>query len=524
MEKVKDVLQFINDLIITVDDNFNIIYSNNAIKNLTGKTSEKVKGKKCYSVLFSNIEPCEGCQVPLLKEGKFAKDITHDTINHRGFRKIIRSRFEKIDSDVYLEVLQDITEHKKLIDKMTHQTKELKAKNVILNLQKKEVEKKHHFLKKVLNSTDEGVMVVNPDYSINVINYQLKEFAGIKDSDDITKCYQIYGLDIPCPECPFTDRTLVKISRDVNNKKLAVSFNKFENRIVESVRNITKELFLVSEIKEQQSAIEEKQRQMALLNTDLLGMNEKLQIAQKLIDDELKQVGEIQESLLPTEFPLTEGFDFGAFYTPADQAGGDYYDCIEMSNNYWGFTVADVSGHGIPAAVIMAITRAIMRSYTYDVISSSEAISMVNEILCENIYTNDFVTMFYLVMNMETSECNYASAGHNPLLLFKKSEMVVKKITANGMFLGVFDEVDYDEGTLALEKGDIAFMYTDGLNEAMNKESEQYGYDRLISKIIMFHNEKCSDIIDYVMKDVKEFTDGRPFDDDITLFLIKKEN
>jgi len=86
-----------------------------------------------------------------------------------------------------------------------------------------------------------------------------------------------------------------------------------------------------------------------------------------------------------------------------------------MSNNYWGFVVADVSGHGTPAAVIMAITRAIMRSYTYDVINAKEALSMVNEILCDNIYTNDFVTMLYVVMNSVTGECNFASAGHNPI-------------------------------------------------------------------------------------------------------------
>jgi sigma-B regulation protein RsbU (phosphoserine phosphatase) len=101
--------------------------------------------------------------------------------------------------------------------------------------------------------------------------------------------------------------------------------------------------------------------------------------------------------------------------------------------------------------------------------------------------------------------------------------MVVKKITAHGMFLGVFDEVEYEEGEFKMEKGDIAFMYTDGLNEAMNKSDEQYGYDRLISKIIMFHQEKCSDIIKYIMDDVKEFTEGRPFADDITIFVIKKE-
>ena len=523
MDNTKEILSYINDLVITIDDNYKIQYCNSHIKKLTGKDVSKVKGKKCYSVLFNKIEPCEQCQIQTIKNGKLPVDVILDTINHRGFRRILRARFEKLENGSFLEVIQDITEQKKLNEKMTHQTKELKAKNVILNLQKKEVEKKHLFISKVIDSIDEGIMVVNPDYSINLINYKLKELAINKYTDE-TKCYEIFGKTEPCEECPYNDKKITKVLRKAGDKDFTIYLNNFENYIVESVRDTTKELYLISEIRKQQEELSEKQRQMSLLNQDLLSMNDKLKEAQKVIDEELKQVGAIQESLLPTEFPETEGYDFGAFYTPADQAGGDYYDCIEMSNNYWGFTVADVSGHGIPAAVIMAITRAIMRSYTYDVISSSEAISMVNEILCENIYTNDFVTMFYIVMNLATDEVNYASAGHNPLLLFKKSEMVVKKVTAHGMFLGVFDEVDYEEGEFKMEDGDIAFMYTDGLNEAMNKNDEQYGYDRLISKIIMFHQEKCSDIIKHIMEDVKEFTDGRPFADDITIFIIKKED
>jgi len=293
--------------------------------------------------------------------------------------------------------------------------------------------------------------------------------------------------------------------------------------MVESIRDVTKEVFLINEIKHQQQELEEKQRQMALLNSDLLKMNEKLQQAQKIIDDELKQVGEIQASLLPSHLPEIDGYEFGALYIPTEHAGGDYYDCIEMSNGYWGFTVADVSGHGTPAAVIMAITRAIMRSYTYDVINASEAISMVNEILCSNIYTNDFVTMLYVVMNSSNGECNFASAGHNPMLLFEKSNMMVKKLTAQGMFLGVFNDVEYEAGSFSLKDGDIAFMYTDGLIEAMDPNDELYGYDRLISKLIMFNELTCQEIIDNIMADVRDFCKGRKFNDDITILVIKKK-
>jgi len=516
------LLNFIDEVLFVVDENYRIVFINNQCKFLTGKSSDRLEGKKCYSSLFQNTEPCENCQLDKLKQNKLPIDITHDTITHRGFRKIYKARFIMTSSGNFAEILTDITENKKVVDKLVHHTKELKAKNVILNLQKKEIERKHIFLEKVLNSTDEGIMVVDNKLNIINMNYQIKELAGIKSGQKNIKCHHVYGFDTQCPECPYLDRTLYKSSRKVNGKNLTISFNRFESFMVESVRDTTRELYLIEEIKKQQKDLSQKQHQMSLLNQDLSKMNEKLKKAQEVIDDELRQVGEIQASLLPTKLPERDDYDFAAFYTPAEQAGGDYYDCIEMSNGYWGFAVADVSGHGIPAAVIMAITRAIMRSYTYDVISPSEALGMMNEILCENIYTNDFVTMFYTVMNMDEGILSYSSAGHNPLLFFDKSEMIVKRITAEGLFLGAFDEVEYGEGKIEMDEGDIAFMYTDGLVEAMNKENELYGYDRLISKLIMFNEEKCSDIINYIMDDVKEFCSGRKFDDDITIFIIKK--
>lgn len=523
MDNCREILNFIENIVIEIDDNFKIQYINYAAKSLTGKTAEQLIGKKCHSALFKLSDPCKDCQINTLKDNKLPKMITHDVLTHRGFRKIYSAQFSKTTLGSYIEILSDITENKKMMDKLNHHLKELKAKNVMLSLQKRETEKKRKFLQKILNSTEEGLMVVESDFNLLTSNYKIKMLTDYKDKN-IEKCYHIYGYDSQCSDCPFKDKKVTKSSRKIKDKHLTVSFNVFDDYLVESVRDTTKEVFLLDEIKKQQNDLKEKQHQMKVLNEDLLKMNSKLQEAQKVIDDELRQVGEIQTSLLPKKLPEIKGFDFGAFYTPAEQAGGDYYDCIEMSNGYYGFAVADVSGHGIPAAVIMAITRAIMRSYTYDVISSAEALSMVNEILCDNIYTTDFVTMFYLVMDSKTSACNFASAGHNPLLFFDKSEMIVKKLTASGLFLGAFDDVEYEEGNVRIDTGDILFMYTDGLVEAMNKSSEQYGYDRLISKLIMFQNEKCCDIIDNIMRDLKEFTEGRPFDDDITIFVIKKED
>lgn len=523
MEYINEILNYINEVAFVINDRYQIQYCSPQVKNLVGKPPEKLNGKKCHVVLFNKMEPCKDCQIQKIRDNKMPIDIEHDTITHRGFRKLLSAKFIALSNGNYAEVLTDITSTKKLIDKLTRHSKELKASNVILNLKRKETEKEHRFIMKTINSLNDGVMVNNPDFTINMMNTSLTEICDVNHSTAMSgKCYELYGFKEQCHDCPLLDPKNVRSFREVNGKKLTVTMNHFDKYIVESIRDTTKELKLIDEIKNQQNVLQEKQRQMALLNEDLLRMNDKLKTAHKIIDEELTQVGEIQASLLPEKLPDIEGYDFGAFYTPAEHAGGDYYDCIEMSNGYWGLGVADVSGHGIPASVIMAITRAIMRSYTYDIISPSEAVAMVNEILCDNIHTNDFVTMFYLVLDSVKGVCNFASAGHNPMLFYDKSEMLVKKFTAPGMFLGAFESVDYEEGSVSLDSGDIVFLYTDGLNEAMNPEREQYGYDQLISKIMMFSSLPVSEMIDNIMEDVRAFTRGHPFEDDITILAFKK--
>jgi sigma-B regulation protein RsbU (phosphoserine phosphatase) len=401
--------------------------------------------------------------------------------------------------------------------------KELKAKQIEASLKSRAIYNDYDFLRGIVNNVPYGLLVADKNNKIVMSNYLLREWSPLHNlSEQPTKCYSLYGYTEVCKDCPFTNKKNVKSSRTMGDKNLTISFEYFNDFLVESVRDTTRELQLINEIRLSQEENEEKQRQMVLLNKDLLRMNDQLKIAQNLINDELKQVGKLQQSLLPEQLPTINGYEFGSFYTPAEHAGGDYYDCIEMSNGYWGFTIADVSGHGTPAAVIMAMSRAIMRSYTYDIIASAEALMMVNEILCDNVHTRDFVTMFYTVFNGSTGELNYASAGHNPVLHFDRSDMMVRKLAAGGMFLAAFTGMEYEEKHLTLYDGDILFMYTDGLVEAMNPEREQYGLDRVISRLIMYNDASCDRIINEIMEDVRSFTAGKPFEDDVTIFVVKK--
>lgn len=523
MDRISQLVDSINVDIFVIDNDFNIRYCNAALSSVAGRHPDDLVNKKCYSAIFGLSKNCKNCPMLVSKEFSGNKDIVHDAIAFNGDRKIFKSSLSRLSEDLYAEVMTEITDLSKSFDDCTHSMKRERASNVILADEKGRLERHNKFFESAIDNMSQGIMVASSDYSVIIINSTLRSLSriGLAVKETI-KCYSVYGFDKPCKDCPFMDSSVNRSLRNMDDKRMTVTYSKFDKFVVENLRDTTREIKLIDEIRENQEEIKEKQRQMSILNADLLRMNEKLKSVQALIDDELKQVGHIQESLLPEKLPGVEGYNFGSAYIPAEHAGGDYYDCIEMSNNYWGFLVADVSGHGTPAAVIMAITRAIMRSYTFDVVSSSEALGMVNDILCDNIHTKDFVTMFYAVFEMRSGRINLASAGHNPVLFFDKSEFLVKKVSAGGMFLGTFAGLEYEEKKMSMDEGDIFFMYTDGLVEAMNSKREQYGYDRLVSKLMMFSSYPCSQIIDEIMEDVKDFTDGCPFEDDITMLAIKK--
>ena len=517
----RSLVNLIDELLIVIDENYNLVLVNNKVKYLNNDWNN-ILGTKCYLSIFNKIKPCDNCEIDALKRNETPKNIYHETTNVKGMRCILNSNFEKIDGNLFAEILRDVTEEKELVKKLVFLTKQLKANNVIMKKTLIDSKIKSEFLGKVLNGMPGGVMVVNKELKIIEINeFMKKNFLRDREIKNGDNCFTIYGYDTQCKDCYYR-RKNNRTYRNYNNRDFTVFFNEFDNYLVETLIDTTRFIALANEIKAKQEELNIKQHQMALLNQDLLQLNSKLQAAQQLIEDEIKQVRLIQNSLLPSSLPEVKNFSFAATYIPTEDVGGDYYDYIKMSNDFYGFLVADVSGHGIPAAVIMAITRALVHSYTIDIVSSAEVLNMINEILCDNIYTNDFVTMFYLVVNMKTGLCNYASAGHHPVLYFDKSKMMVHQLKAKGLFLGAFEKVEYEEKNMELHKGDILLLYTDGLVDVQNRSDKFYGMDRLIGKLILFNEEDPENIVESILDDVKEFSEGRPCSDDLTMLIIKK--
>ncbi len=501
-----------------IDHDFKIVFASESLSNFLGMSDLDIIGKSCYSLLNQYSSPCKFCPIVGKNFGlKYYYELISDSGNYGYFISNITKA-----EDRYLISMLDMTEMRAYHRSNKHQIKEQRAEISRLRNELHAHKRKLAFFERSLDHSQAGAMFIDRDYNIVYMNLKLREVILYGRDVTNSKCYAVYGYDSPCFFCPWTNIGKERQAKIIGDTSFVIEFARMDYYILEVLRDVTKDLSYVKSIRENQLRLIKKQRQMEILNIDLIDTNDKLKIIQSAMDDELKRVGYIQSSLLPKNTPEIDGYDFGVVFISTKYASGDYYDFIYASEGNLGIVLADVSGHGTPAAVIMAMTRAIMRSYTLGVTSSSDVLSMVNEVLCDNIYTKDFVTMFYLVLDIEKNSINYSSAGHHPVLFYDASEFMVKKLNVNGLLLGIFKDQEYEEKVLTLDTGDILFLYTDGLVEVIDKDNKQYGYDRLLSKIIMYSSLRPQAMIDEIMQDVKDFTNLESYRDDITIVAIKK--
>ena len=188
---------------------------------------------------------------------------------------------------------------------------------------------------------------------------------------------------------------------------------------------------------------------------------------------------EMQMELLPKEPPESEFFEVASMYTSADMVSGDYYDYICIDKDKTGFTVADVTGHGVSAAFIMTLVKSCVQLSSKGILSTKKVVEALNSFLFTNIPKNNFVSMLYAIIDAKERKLHYTSAGHNPSIWYNSATGEFKDITTEGLFLSLFEETDYGEIEIDLNKGDVFFFYTDGLTEATNKEKEFFGTERV---------------------------------------------
>jgi phosphoserine phosphatase RsbU/P len=257
--------------------------------------------------------------------------------------------------------------------------------------------------------------------------------------------------------------------------------------------------------------------------TGNLVVKEELAQAYEALDRELRIVGEIQRSLLPAQLPRIPTLDLAAHYQPSQRAGGDYYDFFRLPGGKWGIFLADVSGHGTPAAVLMAVTHCIAHTHPGPVMPPAKVLDYLNHHLTRS-YTaqnGHFVTAYFAVYDPAEHCLTYASAGHNPPRLKRCSDGSLLALDqARGLPLGITSDMSYKEFRQELQPGDQIVFYTDGITEAHNAHGKMFGTERL-DRVLENCSLQASALLETVLTSVAEFTEGRPADDDRTLIIAR---
>lgn len=242
-----------------------------------------------------------------------------------------------------------------------------------------------------------------------------------------------------------------------------------------------------------------------------------IQQQQQRMQDELNVARDIQLSMVPRTFPEDEAIDVYATLKPAREIGGDFYDAFMIDNESLCLCVGDVSGKGAPAALFMAMTKTLIKSYASSDFSTASIMTRVNDELCEGNDENLFVTVFLAILNIHTGELRFTNAGHNYPYLIKKDKSLMILKQKHGPIVAAIEGLVYKEDLIALDKFDTLFLYTDGVTEAMNEDEELYGEKRLENFLSAHDAKDIKTSVDILMRDISTYENGTDQTDDITV-------
>lgn len=257
---------------------------------------------------------------------------------------------------------------------------------------------------------------------------------------------------------------------------------------------------------------------VAIVNASLI----KVQIQQEALNRELKTASDIQQNLLPEKLPEFNDLDVAAVVIPAKEVGGDYYNVIKISEFKTLFFIADVTGKSISAALIVSTIYSTVITYldqnknSFDL---KDFVNCLNRILIESTTEDKFVTAWFGLYDHNERTLESINAGHNVTFIIGENENITE-LLIGGIFLGLL-EFKYESQKIILNVNDIVFYFTDGINEAMNKELNMYGDKRLISALKENYNKKSQELIDNILTDLNNFVNGAEQSDDITCVVIK---
>ena len=254
----------------------------------------------------------------------------------------------------------------------------------------------------------------------------------------------------------------------------------------------------------------------------LRAIREQLALQLLAIQKELETARQIQLSILPSEIPKIEGLDIAARYVPMTSVAGDFYDFIVMDEKHIGILVADVSGHGMPAALIASMLKIALSTQEPHAADPAQMLLGLNQALCGK-FQHHYVTAAYLFVDMQKRVLTYAGAGHPPLLLWGGSSEGVRAVMENGMFLGRFPFATYSSVELPLKTGDRVLLYTDGVSETTNPAEVEFGTERFKQFLETDHSTSADHFADRLLEELSRWSargSAEDLDDDITMVAI----
>jgi len=370
------------------------------------------------------------------------------------------------------------------------------------------------------------LLVDDAPANIQVVNSILKDIYKIRIATNGPKALELAKvapppdlvlLDVMMPEMDGYE-VCARLKSDPDTREIPVIFLTGQTEVEDETRGF--DVGAVDYIHKPFSPAVVKAR----VQTHLVLRGIREQLAQQLqtIQKELETARQIQMSILPSEIPKIEGLDIAARYVPMTSVAGDFYDFIVVDDKHIGILVADVSGHGMPAALIASMLKIALSAQVEHAADPAQVLLGLNQALCGK-FQHHYVTAAYLFVNMVKRTLTYAGAGHPPLLLWGGTSDGVRAVEENGLFLGKFEFARYSSVELPLESGGWALLYTDGISETTNPPGIEFGTERFREFLATEQNTSADHFANRLLEELSRWSaraDGEDLDDDITLVAL----
>jgi len=318
-------------------------------------------------------------------------------------------------------------------------------------------------------------------------------------------------------EIRYIEKTVQEISLEGGKKNMVVVFS--DTTTLTNAKHDMEQYIM--EMAETKDLMEEQAAQLAIALAEVDEKNAIIGEQNKKMIHELEMAGELQKSLLPDIYQIFNGVSFASKYIPSIQIGGDLYDIVTLGQGLTGFMIADVSGHGVAAALVASMFKMSFHTHAANIASPKILFHMLNDEI-KSILAEDYITSFYLIVDRTQNTITYSNAGHPSPLFYRKATQEILELDTNGYFIGMFEDGDYEEKTISVSEGDAILLYTDCILETENAAGQQFGGQRLLDLFGRAIEDKHGqDVIAMIEADLRSFCVQETFSDDFTCLLLE---